>query len=267
MNTQDNKLIVICSAAGGTGKTTLTVNLASAIAKEGRHVTIVDGDLQFGDATIALDLNPAYTIKEAAERNDSENIHFYLSEHSAGIRLLSAPSRPEHADFIPSAKFQSIIDALRTQSDIVLVDTATGLTDQNIELMEKADAILIAASPGMHVLKNTKRMIETLSALDMKEKLNLTINKFTAPSAVPSNKIQELTGMEDAYFLPDDPKRVNESLDLGKPLVHTNSKLDFSKAVTAIRDSLLGSNQTEEKKSVFSQALKKLNVKHVRGER
>ncbi|WP_077623196.1 AAA family ATPase [Sediminibacillus massiliensis] len=265
------KMIVICSAAGGAGRTTLTVNLAALLAERKLKTVVVDGDLQFGDLALALDLKPKLTLKELAERNETEYVRDYYARHESGVQLLAAPVRPEYAELVTIGLLDAITDSIKQSSDVLLVDTQHGLNEQNLSLMEKADEILVVSTPGMAALKNTKLMLETLEMLGLKDKASLIVNKATASSVIKASEIPELTQIEQAYFLPEDSKNVPNSLDVGKPLVISQPKLDFSKEISKIGEYLFPFEPPASNKMAAGGFLKKVGIKakglKIRGER
>lgn len=224
------KLAVVISAVGGAGRTTFTANLAVLLAGKNK-ITVLDGDLQFGDLALALDLAPELTIKEAVERKETNYISEYFLPHQSGVQVLAAPVRPEYADLITADMLGAVIDAILPHTDLLLVEVQAGLNEQNLFLLEKSDKIFVVAEPGMAVLKNTKLLIETISVLGMEKKVEVIINKSTRFSTIKSAEIPALLQVETVCFIPDDPKRVPLSLDTGVPLVTSNPKLNFSKAI------------------------------------
>jgi len=86
------RLITVFSAKGGAGKTTLSTNLAAALADNGRrNVCLVDLDLAFGDVAIALQLFPAHTLSDAVPMMDSldeQAVSALLTPHSPGLTTL-----------------------------------------------------------------------------------------------------------------------------------------------------------------------------------
>ena len=92
---QQGEMIAVCSAKGGIGKTTLTVNLAVALLKKNFSVAVLDGDFQFGDVGLAIDLQTRFTMKEVVEgleTLDEHSLAGYLSKHESGVRVLPAPN-------------------------------------------------------------------------------------------------------------------------------------------------------------------------------
>ncbi len=246
------KMIVICSAAGGTGRTAVTVNVAAVLAKRKMKVDILDADWQFGDIAMALNLEPAVTIKEIAEKQDSRNARNYSMLHSAGIGVLAAPDRPEYADMITSDVLEATVRALLSETQILLAETQTGLNDRNLQLMEMADIILLITTPGIGSLKNTKLMIETLEELELKDKVNLVVNQKDRSYAIKASMIPKLVGVEPFFFLPSEKTQLANSLDLGEPIVLSHPKLRFSKGIEGLAERLY----PQEKQSADSGFLK-----------
>lgn len=251
------KMIVICSAAGGTGRTAVTVNLAAMLAKRKMKVDILDADWQFGDIAMALNLEPAVTIKEIAERQDNRNARNYSIPHPTGIRVLAAPNRPEYADMITSDVLEETVSALLSETQVLLAETQAGLNDRNLQLMEMADIILLMTTPGIGSLKNTKLMAETLETLELKDKVRLVVNQKARSSAIKDSMIPKLVGVEPFFFLPSEKTQLASSLDLGEPIVLSHPKLRFSKGIEGLAERLY----PQEKQSADSNFIRLLQKK------
>ncbi|MGP4105692.1 AAA family ATPase [Virgibacillus sp. L01] len=263
--TKKRQVVAVCSATGGQGRTIITANLAAFLSARGSNVSVIDGDLQFGDLAMALDLDPILTIKEIAERDDSENSVNYYSTHSSGIDLIAAPKRPEYADMIDNEQISAVIDALHAVSEILFVETQTGLTDQTLQVVEKADQILVTATPGMASLKNARLMIETLDALGLKDRVRLIVNQSTAPSVMKRESIPELAKIADVFYLPYDLKHVSHSLDIGVPIVQSQPKLEFSKGIERLAKKLFTVERSVSKKLPIRGLIRIRKSKRLRG--
>jgi pilus assembly protein CpaE len=110
------EMIVICSAKGGIGRTVLAVNLAIALSKNNHlQISLLDGDYQFGDVSMAMDLHPTFTVKDVVEgvdRIDQHTLPSYLIRHGSGVKVLAAPERPEYADMIQASVIDKICELL-----------------------------------------------------------------------------------------------------------------------------------------------------------
>ena len=96
------KIITVYSPKGGTGCTTVAVNLAMILHNEETPVILVDGNLQFGDVSVFLNeqgKNSVADLASRAEELDPEFIEEVLLTHSiTGVKILPSPSRPEYAE-------------------------------------------------------------------------------------------------------------------------------------------------------------------------
>ncbi|MFC4557608.1 CpaE family protein [Virgibacillus kekensis] len=240
--------VAVCSATGGQGRTSVTVNLAAFLAARQTKVTILDADLQFGDLAMALDIDAPVTLADIAEQSDSTNSISYLNRHPSGLDLIAAPKRPEQADMVNNDLLNGVMDELQTVSEVLFVETQAGLTDHTLQAVEKADRILVVTTPGMISLKNARLMIETLDALGMKDKVRLVVNQSTAPSAVKAGNIAELTKVSEIFHLPYDLKNTAQALDTGMPIVISNPKLEYAKAIERMAKKLFVVERSTEKK-------------------
>jgi len=111
------RIVTVFSPKGGTGKTSIATNLATALAKhEQRRTLLLDLDLQFGDAAIMLGLEPEKTIQDlvtAPGELDPEKLAGYTCRHSSGVDVLPAPIRPEDAELVTEAKLARLMEVAK----------------------------------------------------------------------------------------------------------------------------------------------------------
>jgi pilus assembly protein CpaE len=86
---------------------------------------------------------------------DQYGLANFLNLHDSGLKVLSAPERPEYADLITHPLIEKVIELLLVQHDYLIVDTGVGLQDKTVGILEKADQILVVTNLEMTTLKNT----------------------------------------------------------------------------------------------------------------
>lgn len=255
------EMIAVCSAKGGVGRTTLTVNLAISLFKKNIKVSVMDGDFQFGDVGLAMDLQSTFTIKDVMEELESLDeyvLNSYLCKHDSGVKVLPAPARPEYAELVTKEALNKVIDTLLAEFDYLVVDTGVGLQDQTIEMVEKADQILLVTNLEMATLKNTKLMIETLEMLGLRDKIQVVINRSTMESVIAANDVADILGIEDPVHIPNDFGTASQSLNIGIPFAVNQGKTEIAKAVYKMAEQLTSRREISFIKTKNPSVLSKL---------
>lgn len=240
-NGHRGEIIAVCSAKGGVGRTVLTVNLAVALRKKNIQISIVDGDFQFGDISLALDIQSTLSIKDIVteeENLDQYSLVNFLNVHESGIKVLSAPDRPEYADLITESLIRKVLTLLAMEHDYVLIDTGVGLQENNCPFFEKADQILVMTNLEMATLKNTKLMLETFEALGLGDKVQVVINRSTMTSVINAKDVSGILGIQNPFYLPNDFAAASQSLNIGIPLVINQGKSELAKAYFKMAEQL-----------------------------
>lgn len=235
------KMVVIASAKGGVGKTSLAVNLAIALTKKKLQVALMDGDFQFGDVNVAMDLGLSFSISDLAEVSgemDSYRLNHYLSKHQSGVRVLSAPESPEMADIITPEIIDEVCELILADYDYLIVDSGVGLNDQSLALLEKADEILLITTLELISIKNSKRLLKIFETLEMRQKVKVVLNRSTMDSVIASDQVPSILEMNSLFSIPNHFQVASKSLNLGIPFVVNQPSADISKAVFKLAEQL-----------------------------
>ncbi|MCM1988187.1 AAA family ATPase [Oceanirhabdus seepicola] len=239
------EMIVFASAKGGVGKTIISVNIAVALAKKGFSTCILDANFQFGDVNLALDIQPKLTISDVihdVESLNSDMLANYLQKHESGVKILSAPLKPEYADLITTTAIETICDKILEENGFLIVDLSSGLSEHNISFMEKADKIMLITDLEMAALKNTKTMLKTIKALELEEKTKIIINRGDMESVIKFKDIKNILNIEDLYFISDNFKVVSKSFNIGIPFVISKPKEKISNEIVNLATQFYRSN-------------------------
>ena len=153
---------------GGVGSTSLAVNLGCTLAQDPSNtVALIDLDLALGDADVALDLMPDYTLADVAlniDRLDMTFLRRSLSKHSSGLSLLPHPVQMEDVGLIHEDHLQRVIGLLRASYTHLILDLSKGFTPTDLTALRMADMILLVGQLELTSLRNAVRMLLTLGA-------------------------------------------------------------------------------------------------------
>lgn len=228
------EVIVFVSSKGGVGKTVISVNTAVSLSNKGFSTCVIDGNFQFGDVNLALDIQPTLTISDlmgTSETLDNIEITEYLHKHDSGVQVLSAPAKPEYADLIKPAVIPKLCEKIIEKNDFLIVDLSAGLSDINLSFIELADRIFVVTDLEMAALKNTKTMLRTLKMLEMDSKVKVIVNRCDMESLIKADAVQDILEIEDVFFISNNFKVVSKSFNIGIPFVISKPKEKISSEI------------------------------------
>ena len=238
-------IISIFSTSSGNGKTITAINLAASLANEGYAVCLVDLDLQFGDVTSYLNLQPSHTIIDAQvamERGDSNyDVMDYLTEYSHtdenGKRLeffvLARPPMIFDAYGIAVPVVERIINSLQW-FNFVIIDLNAAFSALNLAVLDTSTIInYLGVVDFLPSVKNFKLGYDTLLRFEYEEsKIRLVENRADSQKLINGHDVERLIGEKFFHRLPNDFKAVTKSIHDGMPLM-------FSSPNSALAESFL----------------------------
>jgi pilus assembly protein CpaE len=241
---EEGQLIVVMSAKGGSGKTVVATNLALLLTRfEGKKVAMVDADLQFGDVCLVLQLEPRFTLVNAAHEMhhlDAQLLESLLTEHPSGLRVMAAPLEPAFADDISTESLMNVVALLKENHDYVVVDTASMLDELLLSLLERADVILQVVDMDLPSVKNAKLALETLRLLKFPtSKVKLVLNRSNAKARLDDKEIEGALKMSIAAAIPSDGA-VAASMNEGRPVVESAPKSRVAKGFESVAELIVG---------------------------
>ena len=230
------EMFVVFSGKGGIGKSVLSANLAVALAMEtGARVALVDLDLQFGDVGVLLNLDHSRSITDLTDAPghvDPEFVQDVLASGPEGVKVLLAPISPELADLVTAEHLRVIMEELRRSFDFIVVDTASHLTELNLEMIEQASRVIVMSALTIPAIKDTKLTLKVLDSLSVDpERILLLLNRSDAHSDFNKEAVEQNLRFPISLQLPHDPKIVAASVNRGAPFVSTNPEVEISRAV------------------------------------
>jgi len=247
------KILIVFSAKGGCGKTTLSVNLAHALASHTESkVALLDFDLQFGDIAVALQIEPKKTISDAISMQtnlDELGIKSLMVNQQKNLDILLAPTNPTDIEFISTELIDNLLESLRNSYDYIVVDTPPAFTDVILRVFDQADRCFLLTTLDMPAIKNLKLVISTLEAINVnKSKLEFILNRSDIKSGLSLREVEEMVGETFTSLIPSS-NEVSASTNRGVPLVVDNPRHPVSREIIdlAVRTDM-GFRPTEGKK-------------------
>jgi pilus assembly protein CpaE len=264
---EPGRVVAVFGPKGGVGRTTLAVNLAVAAATElGQKTCLVDASFQFGDVGVLLNLNPknksiAELIPEL-EQGEPESIDTFVINHSAGIRVLLAPPSPEMAELITPVIAKRMIDALRKDHDLIVVDCMSSFNDTTLAILDLADTVLTMLSLEITSIKNIRLFLEVADQLGYSsDKIRLVLNRADSSLGIRVADVEHSIGRRVDHTIVSDGRSVVYALNRGVPFFLSNREAQVSQDVLRLASAVVGTKEPVEagdpkkaaqKKSLFA---------------
>lgn len=230
------KIIVVYSPKGGVGCTTVATNLAITLHNDETPAVLVDANLQFGDVAVMLNERGKNTIADLAPRADEldpDVIEDVLISHTmSGIRVLMAPSRPEHAESVSGDDFVKILKYLRRLYSYVVVDTSSTLTDVVLSAIDISDIVVLMATQDIPSINNARLFLDLVDVLEInRAQIVFIMNRHDKRIGITPEAIGENLKQKIVAVLPLDEKVVVPSVNRGVPFVVNNKSKPIAKAI------------------------------------
>ncbi len=256
---KDGALIVVHGLAGGSGATTLAVNLAWELTLLGEKsqpsVCLIDLDMQHGTVSTYLDLPRREIVFEMLSETESMDEEIFgqaLTSFEDRMQVLTAPNDMIPLDIITPEDIQRVIDMARSHFDYVVIDMPKTLVMWSETVLQAAHVYFATMELDMRSAQNALRMKRALQSEDLPfNKLRFALNrapKFTDMSGKSRVKrMAESLGISIDLQLPDGGKPVTQGGDHGMPLAMSAAKNPLRKEIAKLAQSLheLGNSEAE----------------------
>jgi len=252
-------VIPVHGMAGGTGASTLAVNLAWELANIDKvdppRVCLIDLDLQFGAVSTYLDLprrEAVFELLSDTEAMDSESFMQALLSYDQKLHVLTAPPDMIPFDLVTAGDIERIIEMARVNFDYVVIDMPSVMVDWSETVLQAAHVYFATLELDMRSAQNTLRLKRALQAEGLPiDKLRFVLNRapgFTDLSGKSRVKrLAESLGVSIEVQLPDGGKAVSQTGDHGTPLAEGVAKNALRKEIAKLAKSVHEVNADEAK--------------------
>lgn len=236
------KVVTVYSPKGGTGCTTVAVNLALALHNDDTRAVIVDGKLQYGDVAIFFNEQGKNTIADLAPRADElevEIVEGVLLKHAAsGIHILAAPTRLEQAEKVSADQFTKLVDFLRQLYAYVVIDVSGHLNDIAIAAIDLSDAIVLLTTQDIPAIKNARLFLDILQTLGVsRDRIVFTMNRYDKRiQQVTPERVSENLKQEVAAILPLDDRAAIGAVIRGVPFMLDNKAQPLARGIYSLAE-------------------------------
>jgi flagellar biosynthesis protein FlhG len=158
------QVIAVTGGKGGTGKSSVAVNLATALVQAGRRTMLLDGDLGLANLDVLLGLTPRATLEHVLR--GERRLEEIIVQTGSGVRVIPGAPGVARLAMLSSSEQAGLIQAfgaLPEPLDVLIVDTAAGISDTVLQFCQSAQQVLVVLRDEPTSLTDTYALIKVLS--------------------------------------------------------------------------------------------------------
>lgn len=236
---QIGKIISVYSPKGGTGVTSVAINLAVALQDKESIVAVVDASLQYGDVPIFFNELGKFSVLDLVPRInalDNKIVEDVMIFHkTSGLHLLPAPSRPELAEQISGNHFNDILEFMRQMFSYVVVNTSSFISDPCLAALDASDVILLLTTQDIAAIRSTRSFLQLWDSLDMSSnRILLILNRFDKQLNITPEKISESLKHPVVETITAEDETFFKAANLGIPFMIEKTDTLAAKSMVAI---------------------------------
>lgn len=162
--TRPVQVIAVSGGKGGVGKSNISVNLSIALAELRRRVVLLDADLGLANVDVLLGLKATHTLADVLAGTHA--LRDVLVTGPSGLKIVPASSGVQHMASLSSPEHAGLINAfneLSDQVDILVIDTAAGISDTVVSFVRAANEVLIVVCDEPSSITDAYALIKLLN--------------------------------------------------------------------------------------------------------
>src|SRR5580700_10915122 len=245
------KVFSVVNAKGGSGATTVAVNLALALQSTHGNTALVDL-APLGHTSLHLNLKPLFTLADATRnlhRMDSSLLESFMTRHDDGLQLLAGANTP--ASIEPStAEFVRLFDMLVTHYRYVVVDNSSRLDAASRLVANLSECVLLVACTDVASLWSAARVQQYLGETGNRERLRLVLNRFRKVPGFSEADAENAAGVKLLWRVPNQYFAISSAIDRGSPVME-QSHTEIARCFSGLAQELTR-NDVDVKRSAWS---------------
>jgi pilus assembly protein CpaE len=258
--TQPDRLVLaVAGAVGGSGVTTLAINLAAELAERfSRTAILAELTLQVGTMASMLDAQPRVTLLDLLKeihRVDDLLVERALVPISAGFKFLAGPGEVCSPRLIDPGHLTKIVSYLKRLADVTILDVPSAFNDAESELLHSADHLVLIGLQNVPSIRTLKLFCSALPKDRIEHSLWVVVNRYDPDlKGFGLSEIKQMLGIPRVLTMANDFRAVSRSINQGRPLRKVVPDTPILRDIDVLIHSLLGLEQQHKlkQKGLFS---------------
>lgn len=262
------KVITTFSNKGGIGKTAIATNLALELANTTKEkVALIDLNLQLGDVTTFLDINPSFDISHVIQNLNKIDEPFLLSTFErykdTSLYVLADPPHMRQAEDITAEQIGELLDALKQTFSYIVIDTSSNFDAKTVMSLDSSDLILLVTVVNLPAIRNCQRCLDLFDRLGYeKEKTKIVINRYMENDEIKAEDVEDVLKQKVYWKIPNNYFTIMSAINKGIPVGQINPESNVAQSYRELAAMLSDSiyNQNFSKKIKRKSLLNDINL-------
>jgi septum site-determining protein MinD len=232
------KVYTIASGKGGTGKTTVSVNLGTMLAKLGKETYLMDADIGMANVGLLLGLQDApVTLHEVLAGKG--NIADAIYDGPAGLKVIPSGISLQGFQQADPDRIRDVLTEIVKRCEFLLIDAPAGISKDGVVPLAVADEVILVVNPELSSIVDalkTKILTEVVGG----HVKGAIINRVDPDKAdIITRKMEKVLGVSIIGIIPEDPN-IRRSSSSKTPIVIKFPNSPAAKAFHKIASDLIG---------------------------
>jgi Flp pilus assembly CpaE family ATPase len=221
--THDRQVFAVTGAAGGSGATTIAVNLAYEIAARFERSTIIaEFTQQMGALASMFDVQPRMTIPQLLReihRVDDFLLEKALVKVGDHLRILAGPDALQSRQAVEPGHLVKIVGCLKKLADVTILDMPGTFDDLEFQVLRACDHVIIVATQNVPAMRSLKLFCESLPPERVMHSLRIVLNRYNPGlKGFTRDDVKQMLGVPHVLSVANDYHAVNLAVNKGCPL-------------------------------------------------
>ena len=233
-DSSQSKIITIYSNKGGIGKTTIAVNLAAELARVTKvNTALIDLNLQLGDVSTFLNLNPAfdvsYVIKNMLDKDEDIFIKAFEKYKDTSLYVLADPSYIEQSESITPPQITKLFKALKKVFPYIVVDMSANIDENSLKILDCSDWIIFTTIVNIPAIRNAQRCLNLFRSRKYPgDKVKIIINRYMDNDEIKIEDIENTLGEKIYWRVPNNYFTIMDAVNKGAAIAEINASSNIA---------------------------------------
>src|ERR1700678_3006740 len=245
------KVFTVVNAKGGSGATTVAVNLALALQSIHHSTALVDL-APLGHCVLHLNLKPTFTVSDAItnlHRLDSSLLDSFMVDHADGLQVLAGAATPTAIE--PSASdFARLFDTMVGLFHYIVVDASSRLDSATRLVSNLSEKVLLIGHADVASLWSAGRVAQYLGESASRDRFALVLNRYRKVAGFDEAETEAAIGAPVLWRIPNQYFAVSSAIDRGVPLMQQGNT-EIARSISGLAD-YLTKDDLEVKRTAWS---------------